>query len=258
MASSSPAFSSKAIFVATLVAIGAAGCGFDAAAAGPESLREGLFGPRPSEGRRMMAPPVGRYVSEEGQAFILDRSTPNPLLKFENSPEVWALQPHPAPRGDVIYKNDLGEPVLRATRLGGLTIFTNERPGGSAAALAGGSPPLRLPPLGPQALLERLAQASARASRAARRLIPFEADATPASAPLVADAAMIAAEAVAQIARRADARALLARFKKVRLVEGRKPSAVVQKGVMQITVTPADGLAGRPSSERIVAAADKR
>nr|QQZ52104.1 DUF4908 domain-containing protein [Phenylobacterium glaciei] len=42
-----------------------------------------------------------------------------------------------APRGDIIYKNDLGEPVLRATRLGGLTLFTPDRPGGTAAALAG-------------------------------------------------------------------------------------------------------------------------
>ena len=43
------------------------------------------------------------------------------------------LQPQPAPRGDVIYKNDLGEPVLRATRLGGVTVFTDHGPAGSAA-----------------------------------------------------------------------------------------------------------------------------
>ena len=79
------------------------------------------------------------------------------------------LQPQPAPRGDIIYKNDLGQPVLRATRLGGLTVFTQERPSGAPAALVGDSNPLRLPVLGPEALLQKLAQASARASRAARR-----------------------------------------------------------------------------------------
>src|SRR5690606_35936740 len=119
--------------------------GFGAPAhAGPESLREGLFGRHPADGRSQVAPPVARYVSEDGDVFILDRTQSRPLLKFENSPEVWALSPQPAPRGDVIYKNDLGTPVIRATRLGGVTIFTDQRPAGSAAALAGGGDPLRL------------------------------------------------------------------------------------------------------------------
>lgn len=225
------------------------------ALAGPESLREGLFGRNPSEGRPVRAPPVARYVSEDGDMFVLDRSQGRPLLKFENSPEVWALQPQPGPRGDTIYKNDLGDPVLRATRLGGVTVFTDGRPGGAAAALAGGGDPLRLGVMGPQALLERLAAASARASRAARRLIPFDADATPGSSALIADAAMIASEAVVRLSRRPEGRAVLARLKQVQLIEGGKTGAKMQKGVLQVTVSPADGLAGRPSSERIAAAA---
>jgi hypothetical protein len=223
--------------------------------AGPESLREGLFGPHPSDGRQLTAPPVARYIAEDGEAFVLDRTQGRPLLKFESSPEVWALQPQPAPRGDVIYKNDLGEPVLRATRLGGVTIFTEQRPGGSAAALDGVGNPLKLVPLGPQALLERLGQASMRASRAARHLITFDAEASPASSALIADAAVVASEAVVRITRRNDGRSLLARISKVRLVEGRKASAQLDQGVMRITVAPAQGLAGRPSSDRLVAVA---
>ena len=104
--------------------------------AGPQTLREGLFGDRPAPGRQA-SPPVARYVSEDGDGFVLDRSQPRVYMKFDDSPEIWALRPHPAPRGDVIYKNDLGEPMLRATRLGGLTLFTADRPGGSPAALTG-------------------------------------------------------------------------------------------------------------------------
>ncbi|MFN3521838.1 MAG: DUF4908 domain-containing protein [Phenylobacterium sp.] len=240
--------------MATLVAMTCALAG----GAQAQTLREGLFGPRPSDGRRMSPPPVARYVSEDGEHFVLDRSTARPLLKFDDSPEVYALQAQPAPRGDVIYKNDLGEPVLRATRLGGLTLFTDDRPGGTAAALDGDTQPLRLPVIGPQALLERLAQASARASRAARRLIPFEADATPTSAPLLADAAMVTAEAVVHMSRRPDGRAVLSRITKVELVEGKKPSADIARGVMRVTVVPAQGLAGRPSSKRIISAAQIR
>jgi hypothetical protein len=245
---------SRAIFAAVLgaVALGFAG----PAAAAPESLREGLFGPRPAEGRQFAAPPIARYVSEEGDGFTLDRTQPRPLLKFDNSAEVWVLQPQPAPRGDVIYKNDLGEPVLRATRLGGVTIFTDARPEGSAAALAGVGNPLRIIPMSAQALLERLGQASFRASRAARRLMVFEAPNIKATSfTLIGDAAMVASEAVVRISRRPDGNRVLSKFSTIRFTEGRKVGAEVSKGTLQITVAPAQGVAGRPSSERLVSVA---
>lgn len=228
-----------------------AGLGFAASAAEP-TLREGLFGGPSVSCREYGGPPVARYVSEDGDAFVLDRSQGRPLIKFDDSPEVWALKPHPGPRGDVIYENDLGEPVLRATRLCGVTVFTPRRPSGEAVALAGGGAPLRLAVLGPQALAERLLQSSTRASRAARRLIPFEADATPRSSGLIADAAMVVSEAVVRMSRRADAAVLMAKLRQVKLVEGRKSSAQLSGGTLQVTVAPGQGVAGRPSSGRIV------
>jgi uncharacterized protein DUF4908 len=246
--------SSAAVIAAVLcLGLGAAG----PALAGPmESLRQGLFGAHTHDGRDP-APTVARYVSEDGDVFTLDRSQGKPLMKFENSGEVWALQAQQAPRGDTIYKNDLGEPVLRATRLGGLTVFTDHRPDGEAAALAGSGNPLRLLILGPQALAERLLQASARASRAARRLIPFEVpDATPASSGLFADAAMVASEAVVRLARHSESHRSLDRIQRVRLVEGRKAAADMTEGVLQVTVAPAQAFGGRPSSDRIVQVAE--
>ena len=226
-----------------------------AADSAPSGLRNGLFAGRPVEGRQFAAPPVARYISEDGEAFVFDRSQGRPLLKFDANPEIWALAPHPAPRGDIIYKNDLGAPVLRATRLGGVTVFTSTRPDGSAAALAGpGAAPLRLAPIGPVALAERIYQASTRASRAARRTIPFFADnATPGSSALISDAATVMAEAVVRIARRPDGARLLARISKVVFVESRRAAASIDQGVVRIALAPEDGLAGRPSSERIVA-----
>jgi hypothetical protein len=241
----------RALYAAAALALAA--CIAAPAAAG--GLREGLFGHSGSESRQLAPPPVARYVSEDGDSFVLDRTQGRTLLKFDDNPEVWVLAPFPAPRGDIIYKNDLGEPVLRATRLGGVTVFTDARPGGAAAALAGGGQPIRLVPLGPQALLERLGQASLRASHAARHLVPFDADATPASSALIADAALVASEAVVRMARRVDAKILLARLKQVRLAEGRRASVQFTHGALQITVAPSQGLAGRPSSERILAVA---
>jgi uncharacterized protein DUF4908 len=226
-----------------------------ACAGAADKLREGLFRHR---GAEAAGPPIARYVSEEGRVFVLDRTQPVPMLKFEDSPEVWVLAANPAPRGDVIYKNDMGEPMLRATRLGGFTLFSEDRPSGEAVSLVGGgAPPLRLAPMGPQAVFERLAQASLRASRAARRPMLFEAEATPASSALIADAAVVTSLAIIRIAQRGDGRSMLARFNRVRFEEGRKASAGLKDGVLRIVVAPSEGLAGRPSSNRILKAVAK-
>jgi hypothetical protein len=50
-------------------------------------------------------------------------------------------------------------------------------------------------------------------------------------------------------------RAILAKVNRVSLVEGRKSEAVLRQGEIRITISPAEGVAGRPSSDRIAAAA---
>ncbi|WP_293382392.1 DUF4908 domain-containing protein [Phenylobacterium sp.] len=217
-----------------------------------ESLRQGLFGHHPSDLRQFPAPPVARYISEDGDVFTLDRTQPKPLLKFENTGEVWVLQAQPAPRGDTIYKNELGEPVLRATRLGGLTLFSEHRPSGEAAALAGPGAPIHLTVLGPQALIEKLAQASFHVSHALHHTVAFDAEASPASSALIADAAMVTTLAMVRSADKPDAQGFLGKLRRVFLIEGRKSSAQFDQGTLKITVVPDEGIAGRPSSERIV------
>ncbi len=227
------------------------------------SLGDVIFGGDPQDDRGAPPPPVARYVSDEGESFVLDRSTPTPLLKFEDSQEVLALSPSPAARGDIIYRDDIGEPVLRATKLGGLTLFAHDRPGGAPVALAGLAPSLRLQALSASALLQKLGQASIRASRAARHLIVFDAqlgaqELTPDAAAVFGDAASVAAEAVVRIAHRADGGPLLRRFGRILFHPGGKSNAKLSKGVIDLTVNPGQGLAGRPSSARIMVAAGAR
>jgi hypothetical protein len=210
--------------------------------------------------RGLSAPPVARYSVGAGSLFVLDRSTSVTLLKFDDSPEIWVLQPTPAPRGDVIYKNDMGEPVLRATRLGGLTLFSATAPGGEAAAMVGGADDLSSPSyLPPSAVFQHMLQASARASRAAQHLVAFDAaEVTPDSAPVFADAATAASEAVVVLSRRDDGRAFLKRLDKVQFQSGARTGAAVAVADggahlrMQVFVDPGEGVAGRPSSERLV------
>ena len=239
----------------------APGPGFDNGGFGPgPSILRDM--PTPKADRGVQSPPVARYSAGQGAVFVLDRSSGMPLLKFEGSPEVWVLQASPAARGDVIYKNDMGEPILRATRLGGLTLFSNTAPGGEAVAFVGDADDLQPPPfLSPQAVFQRMLQASTRASHAAQHVIAFDAtDVTPDSAPVFVDAATAASEAVIVLSHREDGKAFLRRLDKMIFQAGAQPgvnilSAEGGHARMQIFVDAAKGLAGRPSSERLVRAA---
>jgi hypothetical protein len=115
--------------------------------------------------------------------------------------------------------------------------------------------------LTPNALLQRLAQASAHASRAAQRLVVFDApDVSPQTASLVADAATITAAAIEAMARDPKGRGMLAKVSKVVLIPGHKAQAVLDKGVLRVVIAPQPGgalrevAACRPSSRRITVA----
>ena len=217
---------------------------------GPVNLRELFF----REHRDM--PPVARFRADNGDGFVLQRFGSNAYLKFESSPEVWALNGVGGARGDTIFRNDVGEPVLRMTRLGGFTLFTGDQPDGLAVSLAGAAGPLKTPgPIGPSALFQALAASSARASRAAQHLISFVVvpDATPKTDWLFADAAVNCAEAFVRLAQQgADGRSLASRFGRVEFLAGGSVQAMAASGVVRITVAPGKGFAGRPSSQRIL------
>lgn len=228
-----------------------------------------LFGRPPADTRSPTVQRLGRYRADTGDTFVLEVTARGPAyLKYDDSGEVWVLDPTTGPRGDTIYKNDVGQPMLRATRLGGLTVFTQDQPSGVAAALDGAAADLHNMISGPIAILHALVQASARASLAAGRRIDFEAGCTargrehaacPADADLIpgsegvfADAANLTAQAFMRVDRMGrvghDA---LARYDRVALLNGHPPSVSVVGDEVRIVVTPELGFAGRPSSQRI-------
>ncbi len=205
--------------------------------------------------RRNDGPQVGRYEIEHGEGFVLDRSVNPPLLRFEGSPEIWILRPQPAPRGDTIYRNDLGQPVLRATKLGGLTLYTEEIPDGAAAAFAGEAPSLRLPPLmSASALYDHIMQSGVRSLFAIQKRISFSTvdDATPQTASLIAETAIVTAEAITRVARKVDGRTELTRISHVLLARGQHPDAQLSGGSLTVTYASTGGVGAWPSSERIM------
>lgn len=254
MAPARKALHYRSALAAALVAAAAVGFAGPASSA-PAILRNALGLDRLDEGRQSTTPIVARYLIDEGGNFTLDRSQPRPLMKFDDSPEVWVLAPSRGPRGDIIYKNDVGEPMLRATRLGGMTVFTPRRPAGSAAAMAGPTSALHMPSIGPGGLFRRVFEASLRTSRAAQHLVEFDApDADAGSDALIADAAGVTMEAFITLSSAAEGKALMSRVSKIVFNEGAKPAAVLQGATLLVTITPAQGMAGRPSSRRIMRA----
>ena len=221
------------------------------------SLRFTPFG----DSRGAANPPVARYVAGEGKSFIFDRSPDGSeaLLKFDDNPEVWVLQPSPGPGGVTIYRNDVGDPVVRVTRLGGVTLYTPREPEGVPAALSGDAEDLSPPAFVPNGfLLQRSAQASERCSRVAQHLVTIESsNATPATSPLFLDAITIPSEAIVRLSRRKEAKPFLSRLEKVLFITGTRPDVSFNRTVMTVTIAPSKGYAGRPSSDRIAKVAIK-
>ena len=238
---------STVLAAALVVVVG----GWCAPALAQSSLRS-HFSARPGAAREAV-PPVAKYVAGEDREFVLDRTGPNALLKFEGDPEVWALRPSPGPRGDVIYRDDTGRAVVRATRLGGVPVFTPDRPGGLPAALAGQAAKIRPAAVSAVQLLRHMARQSVRASRALGRRIDFDAPEVHRGQEMVyADAATVTAEALEAAAGGDRTRAALRNVRRVELSSGRRPDVALDGDTVRVTVTPQYGHAGRPSSRRIL------
>jgi hypothetical protein len=234
-------------------------------AAAPPNLRDLLFGRHPNDSSPSAGfPTVAKYEGDNGAAFILDRTrSTSALLQFDGDPEIWALTATPGPHGDIIYRNDLGQPMLRSTRLGGVTLFTPGRPSGMPAAFVGEGPAPRSPPvLGPDALFQLEVHAALRATRAAQHSVGFDTTedfVTPTSEVVFAEAFLITAQAFVHVAQTTKpGESAIARITLVRFVTGHEPDAAVKGPIMRITIAPDLGVAGRPSSGRLIAVLSRR
>lgn len=199
------------------------------------------------------APPSGRYLSETGEAFIFDGTRSRPLFRFERRTETWVLRPSPAPRGDVIYRNDAGAQILRVTPSGGVTLYTTRAPNGTPASLTGGAAPLSVPPLGPIRLFSLMNQRGSLVSQALGRLVVINLTGEQSEA-LMVDALMVTTDAVIRMARSPTMRSQLGTLQSITLIEGTRASVTFRRGDLLVVVNPAQELQGRPSSSSIIRA----
>ncbi len=199
-------------------------------------------------------PPPGRYVADSGEGFTLDRSGQRPLLRFDRREETWVLRPTAAPRGDVIYRNDAGQQILRVTPGGGMTVYTARAPGGSPASFSGPGANLSPPTLGPAQLFQLMTRRSAMLSQAMGRLIEINVDTGQEAEGLTVEALILSTDAVLRIARSPTNRASLNQLRRIVILEGDRAAVTYARGDLRIVVSPAQGVAGRPSSARVIRA----
>ena len=201
---------------------------------------------------RRAVPPTARYVAGNGQGFILDTSGSRALMRFERSTEVWVLRPTPAPRGDIIYRNDNGDQVLRVTPNGGVTLYTTATPQGSPASRVGEAQGLAGATLTGAQLVDYFRRQSYRASQAMGRLIVIDVDIQPGSEQVAADTVSAASDAIVRMARSSNLRGQVERVRRVVVSDQGRPGVSLIQGTLRIVIDADAGVAGRPSSARIV------
>lgn len=225
------------------------------------SLKEAILGKQSADGHTGRTPAVAHFVSDRGEGFILDQSSQvAPLLRFDGDDEVFQLTATPGAKGDIIFKNDVGQPVLKATRLGGMIVFSGANGNaGDPAALTGAASAFAPDHVTVTELFLHMTRSSVRVTNLCDHLVVFNADGEvdkkggDSALPVFAETVSVAADALVQIAVQADTKRALNRLHEVHFIEGRPPSAHIDKGVLVIKVDPDKGAwGGHPSSKRIM------
>jgi hypothetical protein len=206
-------------------------------------MAAGLLG-SPSQ----QAPRAERFATPNGDVrFVLDRSGPAPLVRFDGGREVLALRSVPGPRGDEFLKTDTGHVLLRVTSLGGVIVYPDAASAGAPVSSVGAVRPLAMPATPVGGLAIKLSAISAATSKKLGRPIIFVAQSVPpAISAIAAEAAQLAADAVVESG---------ASVSRVLIIPGAAPASFRQGGTLRVVVAAPLGYAGRPSAAAMAAAA---
>ena len=185
------------------------------------------------------------FQSLDGKAFSLKRRGNETLFRFDDTPEIWALESVPGPRGDEFLKNDVGRVFVRLTDLGGVILYDPQHPEGQPVDPVE-NPVAITDPVFEDNLASNLSiYTSVRIGKNVR--FEFE-DASEPTAVWLQDAARVVAEGMVRsdkIARQ--------KIDTISLVTGNVPDVRFEKpGRLIVAVNPKDGYAGRPSTDRLV------
>ncbi|HVY87339.1 MAG TPA: DUF4908 domain-containing protein [Hyphomonadaceae bacterium] len=180
--------------------------------------------------------------------FILENRGDDVLLQIEGDPEVRTLVPVPAQRGDVFFKDDRGQIVLRVTEQGNVVSYLANKTG-APADLVGYVAPLSAPAM-TSSLNELRVHAAQRLTKlAGHEVTIFGTSEFSRNEAWAADAlnnVIAGVERANGLAGKA-----ATKLTTVRLVPAPAPSVAFKDGELVLGVNPNEEFGGRVSSEAI-------
>jgi len=185
--------------------------------------------------------------------FVFDRSSRPALIWPEGSAEVLVVSSARASGGGEIWVTPANRVVLRFSNLGGATYFPESVPGGVIADSLGEAAPLFAEPASARDLQRAATRmVETRADEARREVTAELTDVNAQANGYIADTVTMV-ELAAREVRRSDLRDL----EIVRIGVGEAPRVTFRRGVLDISVDPSMGYAGRPSSAQIALALER-
>lgn len=216
-------------------------------------------GQTPSRPALMDAHPVprdGTYTAADDAEFVLDHRGNNVRVRFSGSDEVFYLTSEAAPLGARVLKYDTGDPALRVTGWGGVTLYTPQAKTGVPAEYSDVIHGVDPPPIASQDVKRFAAGLAHQLNSGGDLIIGFAADwgvlaDSPELRGLACDAMRNTAYALQDAATGANRNMLAGHVHVIRIIEGDHVFALLRGGVLTIMVAPKLGPAGRPSSLKI-------
>ena len=206
---------------------------------------------------------TGDYSAADDINFTILPYGDKYLLRFDDGPENFVLYGDRVALGGRELKYDTGALALKISVWGGVTLYTQEAPGGLPATRTGdATTPPRLP-VSAANLATALADEESHIAYVQRLKLHFSADAAilKESDDIRTHAfdALVNSETGIErvIATPAGRSAFTRRFDAVRIVEGDKPTIAISGRTLLVSFVPAAGTAGRASSRAIAFALGK-
>ncbi|WP_019961070.1 DUF4908 domain-containing protein [Woodsholea maritima] len=216
--------------------------------------------------------PFSRLVSEHGDMrepdasalwferadgegrFVFDQSYMPGLIWDERAQEIWIVTPRRASGGGMVWVTDTGEVRLQFTHIGGATYFPEDTPDGIMVEEVGRAHTLAADPMDNDDLGE-VAQALANglSAHVGEALTLRVEPRGSLDNGYVAECLHVIDHAAHQLSA-----ADLADLEAIEVLYDLEPGVVFEEGVLRVTMVPEMGYGGRPSSEKIVRALQRR
>jgi hypothetical protein len=226
------------------------GAGFDAAAQQAPPARLPLAA-------ATSLPRDGTYVANDNLTFVVDHRDGQARLRFSGSDEVFYLSNEAAPLAGRVLKYDTGAVALQVAGWGGVTLYTAAAKSGVPAEYSDVVQNVDPPPVAAKdirAFAGKLAEELSARDDFAIGFVAGWDDLAQSDGlrALACDAMRNATYALLELAKTAKRALVSDRLHIVKVADGEKPGATVQRGILTVTYARQGGPSARPSSLAIV------